>query len=336
MTKSKSLALFSLFVLLFCVLLSFSVGATEGVQEIGITIVAPFPVGDPSVYVAEKFKEEVEKESNGVIQVEVLTGSALGGAREAVEATRIGAAQAISTGFLPVTMFTDKYGFFDGTYVFEDFEHFKRCWYSDIGDGIRDILLDNNLRVMDVYFRGFRHLAANTPVKNPDDVRGIKIRVPGLPSWVKVWKEIGALPTPVALSELYSALETGVVDAAEGPLSQMVSYHYEETLDYLILTQHNVAVASLYFNNNFYQGLSAKYKEIIDKAAAVAIELGAKEAREQDMRNLRKLEEGGMNVIELDADSLEAFRKKIQPVIDELFKEVWTVTTREEIMKYAE
>ena len=228
-------------------------------------------------------------------------------------------------------MFTQDYGFFDGIYVFKDFDHFKKVWDGKLGRGIQKILSDNNLKTMGVYLRGMRHLAANKPIRTPADGKGLKIRTPQLPAMVNTWQAIGMLPTPIALPELFTALQTGVVDSAEGPPSQMLSYKYYEVLKYLMLTGHNVSVAMLLLSERFLQGLNPDQRAIVEKAGRDAVQAGAEFAKKADKEKMDKLVQGGMTVVEVDK---AAFMEKARPAVADLFKTQWKVTTVEEILSY--
>ncbi len=308
----------------------------EGAKEAGpvnMKIYTAYPPGDESYVTAMEFAERVEKYSEGTITAEVFHSGSMGGEKETVQAVKLGDAHAVTSGLLPVTMFTQDYAFFDGIYVFKDFKHFKNVWDGKLGDEIRDILLDNNLRSMGVYLRGMRHLSANKPIRVPEDGRGLKIRTPQLPSMVNTWKAIGFLPTPINLPELFTSLQTGVVDCAEGPPSQMLSYKYQEVQDYLMFTGHNVSVAMFLISDRFLESLEDDKRAIVEKAAEEAVQAGAEYALKADKEKLNKLIDGGMTPIEVDK---EAFMEKARPAVEELFKTQWNVTNVDEILSYME
>jgi TRAP-type transport system periplasmic protein len=308
----------------------FAGGASEA-DTINMKIYTAYPPGDESYVTAMEFAERVEKYSEGSITAEVFHSGSMGGEKETVQAVKLGDAQGVTSGLLPVTMFTQDYAFFDGIYVFKDFNHFKNVWDGKLGKEIQDILLENNLRSMGVYLRGMRNLSANIPIKIPEDGKGLKIRTPQLPSMVNTWKELGFLPTPIALPELFTSLQTGVVDCAEGPPSQMLSYKYQEVQDYLMFTGHNVSVAMFLLSERFLDSLDADKRAIVEKAAEEAVAAGAEFALKADKEKLDKLIAGGMTPVEVDKD---AFMKKARPAVENLFKTQWNVTNVDEILSY--
>ncbi len=307
-------------------------GGSKEPEKIKMKIYTAYPAGDESYVTATEFAKRVADLSNSAITAEVFHSGSMGGEKETVQAVKLGDAQGVTTGLLPVTMFTQDYGFFDGIYVFKDFDHFQKVWDGKPGDGIKKILLDNNLRTAGVYMRGMRNLAANKIIKTPEDGKGLKLRTPQDPAMVLTYKTIGFLPTPIALPELFTALQTGVVDCAEGPPSQMLSYKYNEVQKYLMMTGHNVSVAMFNLSERFLQGLKPEQKAIVEKAAKEAVKAGGEYAMKADGEKLDKLIKGGMTRVEVDR---MAFMAAAKPAVEELFKTKWKVTSWEEIMSYA-
>ena len=168
----------------------FAAGGSEA-DSINMKIYTAYPPGDESYVTAMEFAKLVEEYSDGSITAEVFHSGSMGGEKETVQAVKLGDAQGVTSGLLPVTMFTQDYAFFDGIYVFKDFDHFKNVWDGKLGSEIKDILMENNLRSMGVYLRGMRNLSANIPIRTPEDGKGLKIRTPQLPSMVNTWKELG-------------------------------------------------------------------------------------------------------------------------------------------------
>ncbi len=329
MKKIASLAVVS--VLVLAAVFPVWAGGSKEPEKIQMKIYTAYPPGDESYVTAMEFAERIAKHSNSAITAEVFHSGAMGGEKETVQAVKLGDAQGVTSGLLPVTMFTQDYAFFDGIYVFRDFAHFKRVWDGKLGQGIQKILSDNNLRSMGVYLRGMRHLAANKPIRTPEDGKGLKIRTPQLPSMVNTWQAIGLLPTPIALPELFTALQTGVVDCAEGPPSQMLSYKYQEVQKYLMLTGHNVSVAMFLLSERFLNGLKPEQRALVEKAAKEAVEAGGAYALKADKEKLDKLVQGGMTIVEVDKD---AFMRKARPAVEDLFRTQWKITNIDEILSY--
>ncbi|NMB17725.1 MAG: TRAP transporter substrate-binding protein [Firmicutes bacterium] len=290
-----------------------------------------YPPGNEAVVVAEKFAELVQAKSDGAIEVQVFSGGAMGGERDTIQALKMGSVQGVTSGMMPVHMFAHKYGFMDAPYVMRDYDHWKSVWRGTIGEEVRSILLDNRIMVAGIYYRGVRHITANKPITKPEDLTGIKMRVPQDPSWVKIWQELGTLPTVVALPELFTALQTGVADASEGPASQLTSYRLNEVQKYLVLSGHMVAVGVFMLNEPFVSKLDEKDRSLILAAAKEAAEYGDSWALDAEAKLIEQLQEGGMSPIVPDARALQ---EKARPAITALFASEWDVTTWDEVLGY--
>lgn len=282
---------------------------------------------------AEKFKTLVEERSGGAIAVELFLGGVMGSEEECTESVSIGAVQMQAGGGLPIKTYAPQYYFLDSPYVIKDWDHYQRVFFdSQLGEKARELIANNgNTLYLGVIYRGVRQFTSNKPIKTPEDLQGLKLRLPQLPSWIAVWKEVGALPVPVALNELFSALQTGVADASEGDVSQISSFRLNEVQKYLSLTGHLVQTGALTINKAFFEALTAEQQDLIAQAAKEAAEWGSNEILTGEKDLIEKLKEAGMEVVEADA---EAFREKAKPAVEKLFETEWPVTTWEEVLSY--
>ncbi|WP_369018736.1 TRAP transporter substrate-binding protein [Thermatribacter velox] len=318
-------------VLSLCLIFSSSLISAQ--EKVTIRLASAFEPEHILCKTAEKFKELVESQSGGAIKVELFLGGVMGSEEEITESVSIGAVEAQVGGGLPIKTFAPDYYFFDSPYVMKDWEHFKRVFYGELGQKMREeIEKKGNTMYLGIVYRGLRHFTSNKPVRTPDDVKGIKLRLPQLPTWIAVWKEIGALPVPVPLTELFTALQTGVADASEGDVTQIYSFHLYEVQKYLSLTGHLVQTGGLTINKAFFDKLPDEYKNIIVEAGKEACDWGTQQILEGEEDIIKQLEEAGMTVIR-DVDQ-EAFREKAKPAVEKLFETEWTVTTWEEILSY--
>lgn len=311
-------------------LLSLASGAALA-ADVTIKIATAYPPGNESAVTAEKFAELLGTYSDGRIEGKVFLGGAMGGERENIQAVKLGSIQASTMGSMPIHMLTPEYSFMDSPFVMRGEEHWLNAWNGKIGDGIRDILKKNRLRVMGIYYRGFRHTTADREIKTADDIRGVKMRVPQAPSFTTAWKAVGAATTVVPLPELFTALQTGVAEASEGPASQLLSYRLNEVQDYLVMTGHMITMAMMIVNEPFLEGLSDTDRAIVEKAAKEATAFGDAHAKDAEKKLIQKLIDGGMTRVEPDRDS---FRKAAMPAVKKLFEEQWTATTLEEVNAY--
>jgi tripartite ATP-independent transporter DctP family solute receptor len=291
-----------------------------------IRIGSPFK-GGIVVEAAEKFKELVEKGSGGRIEVKIDAGTK---SEEAInKANRTGELEMQSNGTMFLQDYAPPYYFFTGPYVMKDFDHYMRAWNGKLGQAARAQLEKNDLKYLATIYRGLRQMTTKKPVYTPADVYGLKLRLPNIPTWMAVWKAIGADPVGVPLPELYNSLKTGKAEASEGDLPQIQSFKLYRVQDHLIITNHLVQTAGILINKPFFDKLSKADQNLIVKAGKEAEEWANNKIKTGEAEILVNLQRMGMQVVIPDADS---FREMAKPAVDELFKTKWSVTTWAEVL----
>jgi len=151
-------------------------------------------------------------------------------------------------------------------------------------------------------------------------VAGLDLRLPEIDAWVQVWTEIGANPTPVALDEMYSAVQTGVVDSTEGDVEQIASFNLQEVQDYLTLTGHRIETGMFMVNEDFFQGLDETYQEMLDDVAWEKTEEANEIAMDREDDLVAELGEEMEIIDEPDLDR-DAFFDAAEPALENLFNE---------------
>jgi tripartite ATP-independent transporter DctP family solute receptor len=288
----------------------------------------PFKPGHILADAGEKFKSIVEAESKGRISVQLLIAQA---SEEDVNIQcSKGTVDIQFNGGRPLEVFSPQYFFFNAPYVIKDYEHFLRVWNGPLGKKAKDQIVKNgNMVSLGTVFRGLRQTTSNVPILGPDDLVGLKLRLPVVPTWIAVWKELGTEPVPVTLPELYAALKDGRAEASEGDLPQIYSFKLNEVQSQLSITNHLVAVGWVLINKTTYDKLSATDKKLIINAMNKACEWATAKTKTNESDLLAKLQAGGMTVSTPDA---AAIRAKAKPAVEKLFKTAWPVTTWEEVL----
>jgi tripartite ATP-independent transporter DctP family solute receptor len=299
--------------------------ATAG-KKTTIRIGSPFK-GGIVVEAAEKFKEIVEKGSGGRIEVKIDAGTK---SEEVIcKSNRNGEIEMQSNGTWFLQDYAPPYYFFTGPYVMKDFDHYMRAWNGKLGQAARAQLEKNDLKHLGTVYRGLRQMTTKKPVYTPADVYGLKLRLPNIPTWMAVWKAIGADPVGVSLPELYNSLKTGKAESSEGDLPQIQSFKLYQVQDHLIITNHLVQTAGILIHKPFFDKLSKADQDLIVKAGKEAEEWANNKIKTGEAAILVDLQRKGMQVVIPDADS---FREKAKPAVDELFKTQWSVTTWAEVL----
>jgi tripartite ATP-independent transporter DctP family solute receptor len=301
-------------------------GGSSG-DGLDITLPSVNESGTPMVNAAEKFKEKIEAESDGDVSVQVAPGGSYGSEPESIDLLSSGSIEMYTGGSAPYQRWANEYYFVNQPFVMDSFDQLLTVMESEEFQPAYDQMQeDGNVRVMGEprVYRGVRHYTSNEPVRTPSDVEGMALRLPEEDAWIKIWEQIGASPTPVALNELYSGLQTGVVDASEGPPAQISSLNLWEVQDYYSLTGHLVLGGSMYINDDFFQGVDETYQDMITQTANEATTEASEEAMEQEEELTNQIAEEGMEIVD-DVDQ-EAFAEAGRPAVEELFETTYAKT----------
>lgn len=278
------------------------------------------------VKTAQRFADKVEEMSDGAITVEVAAGGSYGSVEEIADLVSQNVIQMSVGGFLPIDRYASEYYFVDSPFVIEDYDHLTSLVKSEKFQPALEQLQErgNQTIIGDPIYRGFRHFTSNKPIQSPEDVEGLDLRLPQLDTWIAVWEEIGASPTPVALDELYSALQQGVADASEGDIQQINSQSLYEVQSHLSLTSHLLSAGVLMVNHGFLSGLDETHRETIQQAANEATQWGAEQGQSAEEDLIQEVSNQGMTLVE-DVDQ-EAFREAGRPAVEQLFEDQWAET----------
>lgn len=281
---------------------------------------------------AQRFKELVEERTEGSITINLFTDGSLGTEKDNFTQLAANEIPLVVGGIQPIDMYATEYQFLSAPYMITSWDHLDAILESEIGQGLYKKLEENNIRAMAMCRRGIRQTCATKEIRTPADLQGVKFRVSEITSWVAFWKGVGAQTTSVALTELYSALQTHVVDACEGPYEQMATNKLYEVQNYVINTEHIYEPTWLYMSDRVYQDLDDRTKTLLDECAKEAMDYGTEQAAHLSEGWRQEMEDGGCTVIDPD---VEAFREAAVPVLKELFDSMWTVTTYDEVVSYS-
>lgn len=272
----------------------------------------------------EVFKNLVEAESGGRIEVNVYPAGQLGGETDLVQSTQEGmiSMSMVSGAFAKVCK---EAAVLEIPYLFPSAPVAWEVLDGEFGQALSQHCLEKTgLRTLAYGETGFRNFTnSKRPVAEPADLDGLKIRVMTLPLYVEMVKAMGAEPTPIAWPEVPSALTTGVVDGQENPVSVINSNKFYEFQKYLTLDGHVYGTDFLLINDDLYSSLSDADRAIIDRAAKVAGTVGRAIQQFKSAEGLKSLAENGMEITTPTAEQLAKFQQAAQPaVLDWLRNEV--------------
>jgi tripartite ATP-independent transporter DctP family solute receptor len=266
----------------------------------------------------DKFAEIVNKESGGTIKVECYHDGVLGGERQILEGIQMGSIQGglISTAITGTI--APRAAAFDLPFLFKDKQAAFKVLDGPLGQEVLKDLPAQNVIGFAYWDSGFRNLTnSKKEVKTVADMDGLKVRTMESKLHVNIWKTLGANPTPLSHTQLYSAMEQKVVDGQENPYVIIKTNKFNEVQKYLTNTRHVYGSLIFMVNKGFWDGLTDKEKEIITKAEQQARAFERELNEKQDNQALNDLIAGGMKVSELDAGEKEKIVQKMQPVYKE-------------------
>lgn len=278
-----------------------------------------------------RFKDAVEEKSNGRLKVSVFTGATLGSEEENLEQIGTNEIQGSIFGDVMTSQLAADLDPTVTPFLFSNVEDVLAVWAGEVGEKINEACIENgNLRVLGVGRRGARYLLANDPITTPEECKGLKLRLPSIANWVTIWEEVGALPTPIAFSEVYTSLQTGVVDAFESTAELTYTGSYYEVVKYAIDTHHLYGLFHLAVCESWLQSLPADLQELIIAEGAECCAWGDEQTALYESQMVQALIDNGMEVITPDA---EAFKAAAMPAIEKIVAQ-WQDGIWESIEQY--
>jgi tripartite ATP-independent transporter DctP family solute receptor len=264
----------------------------------------------------EKFKQYVEKASNGGITVQIFPNSQLGDALTQISSMRMGTLGGFVDGVGWYGQLEGDYYLPATAYAIKNWDAYNEVMGGEVGKEMSDKLLKNfGLRVLDqAWARLPRNVLARMPIRNIGDLQGKKMRVPELKSYIIPWQMMGSTPTPVAFSEVYLALQQGVVDALECPIDNMYTSRLQEVAKYLVMTRHQMESANFVVSEQVFSTLTDDEKKIILDGAAEAKAENDRVIREAEANVIEKMKADGVEVIEVNVQEFYD-RAKEAPVV---------------------
>ncbi|BAQ09316.1 TRAP-type C4-dicarboxylate transport system, periplasmic component [Bacillus sp. OxB-1] len=263
---------------------------------------------------AEKFGEELKALSDGRMDVEIYPASQLGQEKDMVQQLETGS---LDFGFLTNAYMSTRQDSLNAwfmPFVFNNLEEANELRSSDAAKQMLEELSSQSLVGMDFIFAGNRHvLLKSGTVESPADLAGKKIRIIGSPSMQSFWEKTGAGPTAMPLPEVYTSLQTGVIDGIDIDLDALVTEKYYENAENLTLTNHMTFPAVIVMGQPSYDKLSAEDQEIVKEAMQKAVDWGIQESIAREESNLQTLKDSGVNVVELtDSSAFDAISQEVR------------------------
>ncbi|MDR1573658.1 MAG: DctP family TRAP transporter solute-binding subunit [Clostridiales Family XIII bacterium] len=264
------------------------------------------------------FEPEIEKRSEGRIDVQVYNNSVLGGDRQLYEALQLGTLE-ISLGPLStLTNFDQKFGASDLPFLYKDKATAYEALDGEWGDMLKADLPNVDMRILSYCENAFRDLSNNVrPIKTLEDMKGLKIRVMESPMYISTFKALGANPTPIPFSELYTALQQGTVDGQDNGVVLTCTAKLNEVLKYYTISGQVYAAAALVAGEKWWQGLPADLQQIVQEVSDGYRDRQREEVVGIEAEYQATIEAGGTEVYVLPPEEKERFKQACMGVWDE-------------------
>jgi tripartite ATP-independent transporter DctP family solute receptor len=247
----------------------------------------------------DTFAKEVEKRTNGRYKVQPFYSGSLGAERESVEAVQLGTLDLTFTSTGPVPNFVPEVAILDIPFLFRDYNHARSTLDGPIGQDLLQKFPAKGIVALAWGENGFRHMTnSKRAVNSPDDLKGLKMRTMENPVHIQAYKQFGIIPTPMAFTEVFTALQQGTVDGQENPLSVITSAKFDQVQKYLSLTGHVYSPALFLMNKAAWDKLSPADKQAFLDAAKEGVKANRARVDDDERKAVADLRSKGMNVVE--------------------------------------
>jgi tripartite ATP-independent transporter DctP family solute receptor len=275
------------------------------------------PEDYPTVMAVKQMSESVKKRTNGKHSIKVFTGTALGGEKDTIEQTKIGALDLVRINSAPMNNIVPETLVPSLPFIFRDVTHMRKVLDGAIGDEILKALEPHGDVGMAFYDAGARSFYnTKKPIRTPADMKGMKIRVQQSDLFVGMLQALGANATPMPYGEVYTALKTGLVDGAENNWPSYDTARHFEVAKYYTVNEHSMVPEILMFSKKIFDTLPADEQKIFKQAAKESVPYMRKLWDAQELESRKKVEAAGVQVV--DKVDKKPFMDAMKPVYDKL------------------
>jgi C4-dicarboxylate-binding protein DctP len=278
----------------------------------------------PKGAAAEKFKELAEKYTDGKVKVEIYPNSTLYKDKEELEALQLGAVQMLAPSiskFGPIGI--KEFEVFDLPYILPDLKALRKVTDGPLGTKLLKLLDAKGMTGLAYWDNGFKQMSANKKLIDPSDYKGLKFRIQSSKVLEAQFRALGAIPQVMAFSDVYQALQTGVVDGQENTWSNIYTQKMHEVQKYMTVTNHGYIGYAVVVNKKFWDGLPADIRDELSKAMKDATEYGNGASAKDNDEALEAIKKTGKSeIIALTPEQNEAMRKAMMPVYKEVASRV--------------
>jgi tripartite ATP-independent transporter DctP family solute receptor len=267
----------------------------------------------PAHAVYQDFAARAAQKTNNRVKINIFGAGQMGGLRDNVEGTSIGSIDFALVDFGTLALKHPRAAVTALPFVFDSYDHVGKYVKSKaLADLVEETAKATNVRVLAFGYSGFRQVYSTRPVSTPADMKGMKIRVPEITLWIDTFEAIGAIPTPIAYGELYTSMQTRVVDAFELPSESTYSGKLHEVCKFIANTGHIFTENHIGMNEKLFKSLPADIQKALREAAEEAYDKGMRNTvRDGEQKWIDIMLKAGLQETKVNKD---AFKKAVEPV----------------------
>ncbi|MHA6253150.1 TRAP transporter substrate-binding protein [Oceanobacillus sp. CAU 1775] len=290
-------------------------GDGESVETVTLRLADIQPEGFPTVQGAEEFARLVEEKTEGRYKIDVFPGGQLGDEKSTIEELQLGSLDFARVNGVPLTEFNDKIGVLNLPYLFASQEEKWDVWTGEVGEEILASFGDNNMMGLAFYDNGERFFyTSDTPITSLEDMQGQKIRVQESELAIDIVEALGASATPMAYGEVYSAIQTGVIDGAENNFPSFFTSGHFEVANNATLPGYQSVPEVLVASQDLWDSLSEDDQKLFKEAAMESIEVQRAAWDELVIESQEEIEANGNEIHEIS--DIEPWREAVQSVYE--------------------
>lgn len=291
--------------------------ASDGYQQIELVMAVNGTDIQIDTKVAKKFAELVEEESGGNVTVAVFPNDQLAGGNstKGIEMIAVGGVDLAAYATSVFSVLDGQMSIATIPYSFDDYEEASTVIDETGGDYYAKVLANKGITYLGSFHNGFRQISnSEHEVRTPEDVKGLKIRVPGSEVYMDFFRALGADPVAMSWSEVFTAIQQGTIDGQENGISVTDSAKMYEVQDYLTIWNYTYENDLFVANTEIWDSLEPKTQELLQEKAVEACRWGREQVEQEEAELVQKFREYGMTVTELTEEELQAFQEAVQPV----------------------
>jgi tripartite ATP-independent transporter DctP family solute receptor len=304
---------------LLCAAIALAANGNAAIAQTTYKMNISIPQNSPYGVAVDALAAGVEKRTGGRYKIQNFYASALGNEREATEAVQLGTLDLVMTSTGPIPNFVPEVAILDVPFLLRDYAHARALLDGPIGQEMLQKFESKGFKALAWGENGFRHMTnSKHPVNGPDDLRGLKMRTMENPVHIQAYKGFGIIPTPMAISEVFTALQQGTVDGQENPISVIQSWKFDQVQKHLTLTGHVYSPAVMLMNKGLWDKLSEADKTAFLESAKEGVVANRARIDADEANGVAYLRSKGMLVI--DNVDRTKYQEALKPVFAEFSK----------------